>query len=49
MAAAGDSQVLTTAVTRTLAGDASYRFEDVGDHALKGFAEPVRLFSVERS
>lgn len=48
MAAAADSQVLTTAVTRALAADGGYRLEDVGDHTFKGFAEPMRLFSVER-
>lgn len=49
MSAATDAQVLTTPVTRALIGDAAYRFADAGERVLKGFAEPMRLLSVERS
>ena len=48
MSAATDGQVLTTAVTRALAEDGTIRFQDMGDHTLKGLREPLRLDAVER-
>lgn len=48
MSAAADGQVLTTAVTRALAEDAASQFRDIGEHALKGLRDPLRLFAVER-
>jgi class 3 adenylate cyclase len=39
--------VLTSAITRALAADASVRFTSRGVRALKGFAEPMELFAVE--
>lgn len=47
MAAAGANEVLTTAVTRALAEGVDCRFEDRGDHELKGLQQPLHLFSVE--
>jgi class 3 adenylate cyclase len=47
MAQAADSEVLTSAITRALAADASVRFTSRGARALKGFAEPMELFAVE--
>ena len=49
MSAAGASQVLTSAVTRSLAEGVACRFHDAGEHRLKGLAEPMRLFTVEAS
>jgi class 3 adenylate cyclase len=49
MAAAGPSEVLTTAVTRSLAEGAPCRFEDRGERVLKGLDQPLRLFAVERA
>ncbi len=48
MAAAGRSEVFASSVVRALAEGTGCRFEDRGDHALKGLSEPMRLFSVER-
>ena len=47
MAAAGDSQVFTTAVTRALAADGRWQFEDLGERELKGLQEPAHLYAVE--
>ena len=46
-AAAGAGQVLTDAATQRLAGSA-IGFADAGEHALKGKAEPVRLWRATR-
>ncbi|MDQ3870649.1 MAG: hypothetical protein M3301_03410 [Chloroflexota bacterium] len=49
MAAAGPSEVLTTAVTRSLATGVPCRFEDRGERMLKGLDHPLQLFAVGRS
>ena len=47
MAAANADEVLTTAVTRALAEGVASRFEDRGEHQLKGLQQPLHLFAVE--
>lgn len=49
LAAAEGSQVIASAVTRSLAEGTDLRYTDLGEHSLKGLAEPMRLFSVEPS
>lgn len=45
-AAAGPDEVLVTPVVRALVEGKGLTFEDRGDHPLKGFAEPVRLYAL---
>ena len=47
MAAASSHEVFTTAVTRALAEGVACRFEDRGEHQLKGLQQPLHLFAVE--
>jgi class 3 adenylate cyclase len=47
MAAAGTGSVMTSALTRALAAASGLVFTSAGTHALKGFEQPVELFSVE--
>jgi class 3 adenylate cyclase len=47
MAAAGTGSVMTSALTRALAAASGLMFTSAGTHALKGFEQPVELFSVE--
>jgi class 3 adenylate cyclase len=44
MAEAAPSEVLVTAVTRTLVDDPALTFESAGVHQLKGLAQPVELY-----
>jgi class 3 adenylate cyclase len=44
---AGDGEVLVSATTAALIGDAGFRFEDRGDHSFKGIDGPRRVFRVE--
>lgn len=44
MSAANGSEILVSEITRTLAASGA-RFVDRGEHALKGFEGPVRLFA----
>ena len=46
MASAGASEVFATAVTRTLADGSGLRFEDRGQHQLKGLESPLELYAV---
>lgn len=48
MAAAGASEVFTSAITRLLAEGTAVEFEARGRHELKGLPESVELFSVHR-
>jgi class 3 adenylate cyclase len=43
---AGPGQILVSATTRQLASGSGISFDDLGEHSLKGVAEPWRLFSV---
>jgi class 3 adenylate cyclase len=47
MAAAGTGSVMTSALTRALAAASGLVFTSAGTHSLKGFEQPVELFSVE--
>jgi class 3 adenylate cyclase len=47
MSQAGESEVLTSAITRTLAADAPLRFTARGSHLLKGLPEATELFAVD--
>jgi class 3 adenylate cyclase len=47
MAAAGPSEILVSAITRTLAAGSDLGFSEGGSHALKGIEAPVELFAVE--
>lgn len=47
MAAAPSGSAYTSGLSRALASASGLRFESTGTHALKGFDEPVELFSVE--
>lgn len=47
MAAAGPSQIVMTAVTRTLAEGSRITARELGRHELKGIPSPVELYSVE--
>jgi class 3 adenylate cyclase len=49
MAAAGASEIVTTAVTRLLSEGGAFTFESRGEHSLKGLPAPVELFSVGAS
>jgi class 3 adenylate cyclase len=46
LALAAPGQVLVSAVTRQLAGEASLRYVDVGEFQLKGIGGPRQLFAV---
>ena len=43
---AGPGQILVSATSRQLASGSGLDFDDLGEHSLKGVAEPWRLFSV---
>ena len=43
---AGPGETVVTAVTRELLGGADFRFEDRGEHELKGLAGPRRVFAL---
>jgi class 3 adenylate cyclase len=45
-AAAGPGEVLVSSTVRDLVGGSGLRFDDRGEHVLKGIAEPKRLFAV---
>jgi class 3 adenylate cyclase len=44
--AAGPGQILVTEVVRGLTTGKGFLVSDTGEHALKGFEEPVRLYEV---
>ena len=46
MGEAQGGEILVTEVVRQLEAGKPYRFSDRGNHALKGFEEPARLFEV---
>ena len=46
MGQAEGGQILTSDLVRQLVAGKRYRFVDLGTTAIKGFAEPVRLFNV---
>lgn len=46
-AAASSGEVLVTPVVRALVEGKGFTFDDRGEHELKGFAEPVRLYALE--
>ena len=46
MGHAGGGEILVTDLVRLLVDGKDFEFEDRGPATLKGFAEPVRLFSV---
>src|SRR5262249_15682807 len=45
-AAAGASQILASVAVRELCAGKELRFEDRGEHPLRGFEQPVRLYEV---
>jgi DNA-binding NarL/FixJ family response regulator len=45
-ALAGGGRIFVSEVTRALVGSSAFRFVDLGEHGLKGFKEPRRLFEV---
>jgi len=47
-AAAGPDQILVTPVVHALVEGKGFSFTDRGEHTLKGFAEPVRLYALDR-
>jgi class 3 adenylate cyclase len=46
MAAAGADEIFASETARALASGAGLTFEDRGEHALKGFDEPRRLYAI---
>lgn len=46
MALAGASEVLTSELTRNLVDGSGLRFEDRGEHQVKGFDRPIRIFAL---
>jgi len=47
MSSARPAEILTTAVTRTLAEGGDVAFDDRGPHQLRGFERPMELYAVE--
>ena len=45
-AAADGGEILVSDVVRLLVAGKGFLFNDRGDHALKGFEDPVRVFEV---
>jgi class 3 adenylate cyclase len=48
LSVAGKGEVLVSDVTRVLAGGGGLSFQNRGSHSLKGFDEPMSLFSAQR-
>jgi class 3 adenylate cyclase/alpha-beta hydrolase superfamily lysophospholipase len=48
-AAAGPAEVLVAPVIRALVEGKGFTFEDRGEHDLKGFAEPIRLYALQHA
>jgi class 3 adenylate cyclase len=46
MSSAGPSEVVTTMITRLLSATGPFRFDDRGEHQLKGLPAPIELFAV---
>jgi class 3 adenylate cyclase len=46
MALAGASEVLTSAMTRNLVDGSGLKFEDRGEHSVKGFDNPISVFAL---
>jgi class 3 adenylate cyclase len=46
-AAAGPTEVLVAPVVRALVEGKRFRFEDRGEHHLKGFSEPIHLYALQ--
>ena len=46
MALAGASEVLTSELTRNLVDGSGLRFEDRGEHQVKGFDRRIRIFAL---